>query len=128
MARGKRLGLGELEAQVMNALWNRGEWLTAAEVQGIVGRRRGLAYTTVMTVLVRLYEKGALERQRRGRAFAYHPVQTSEEYAAERMQQILTAAANRSGALTSFVANLTAGERALLRPALGPLRCASSWF
>ena len=120
MARQRRLGLGELEAQVMNALWSRGEWLTAAEVHAIVGRRRRLAYTTVMTVLVRLYEKGVLDRQRRGRAFAYHPVQTNEEYAAERMQQILAASANRSGALTNFVTTLTTAERALLRRLLRP--------
>jgi len=104
----------------MNALWSRGEWLTAAEVHAIVGRRRRLAYTTVMTVLVRLYEKGVLDRQRRGRAFAYHPVQTNEEYAAERMQQILAASANRSGALTNFVTTLTTAERALLRRLLRP--------
>ena len=106
----------------MEALWSEGGWLTAAEVHAIVGRRRGLAYTTVMTVLVRLYDKGSLERQRRGRAFAYHPVQTSGEYGADRMQQILAASGNRSGVLTSFVADLSAGERALLRRLLASRR------
>ena len=111
----KRLGLGELEAQVMDALWDQEAWLTPAQVHATVGRKRGLAYTTVMTVLVRLYEKGLLERRRAGRAFAYGPVLTREEDAAQRMQDILAAAGNRSAALNTFVASMTPTERAQLR-------------
>ncbi len=121
MARGKKLAMGELESQVLDALWDRGGWLTPADVHDAVGRRRRLAYTTVMTVLVRLYEKGLVERRRDGRAFAYHPVQTREERAAARMSELLSAAGDRSVALSWFVDNMSTAERARLRRLLeGP--------
>jgi len=106
---------------VLDALWDRGGWLTPADVHDAVGRRRRLAYTTVMTVLVRLYEKGLVERRRDGRAFAYHPVQTREERAAARMSELLSAAGDRSVALSWFVDNMSTAERARLRRLLeGP--------
>ena len=49
---------GELEGEVLAALWASAEPLVPAEVQDAVGG--GLAYTTVMTILVRLHEKGVI--------------------------------------------------------------------
>jgi len=110
-----RLGLGELEAQVLEVLWDDAGWLTPADVHGRLPRRRTLAYTTVLTVLVRLFDKGLLERQRAGRAFAYRPVQSRAEYTAERMREILSATSDRAGTLGGFVATLTPAERRELR-------------
>src|SRR5687768_7266638 len=62
-----KLQTGELEAMVMDVLWDRGGWLTPGETHEIISARRTLAYTTVMTILVRLWQKGRLERQRDGR-------------------------------------------------------------
>lgn len=58
-----RRARGALEAEVMGVLWTAGEPLTPDQV-----RRRlpgDLAYTTVMTILVRLVEKGAASRRDR---------------------------------------------------------------
>lgn len=59
----------------MQALWKAGEPLTVRQLLDEVnrGRESRLAYTTVMTVMNRLAEKGALRRERRGRGFAYEP-------------------------------------------------------
>lgn len=38
-----------------------------------------LAYTTIMTVLSRLHEKGILDRERQGRGYQYRPRYTEEE-------------------------------------------------
>lgn len=67
--------LGPLEAEVMRALWSAGEPLTVRELLGTLndGRPQRLAYTTVMTVMSRLTDKGALRRHRRGRGYAYQP-------------------------------------------------------
>jgi predicted transcriptional regulator len=111
--------MGELEARVMDIVWDHGGWLTPAEVHRRLTRRRTLAYTTVMTVLVRLYDKGLLERRRDGRAYAYHSIQSREEDAAEHMTRLLSAAGDRSTALSSFVSSLSPGERAQLRRVLG---------
>ncbi|MDP8959704.1 MAG: BlaI/MecI/CopY family transcriptional regulator [Actinomycetota bacterium] len=107
--------MGELEARVMEMLWERGGWTTPGEVQEALTPERDLAYTTVMTVLVRLWQKGLLERHRDGRAYAYHPVESREEWAARRMGQLLAAAGNRSQALGHFLQALGAPERAQLR-------------
>src|SRR5713101_2627527 len=101
-----KVPMGELEAAVMDALWDAGGWQTPGEVHEVVTAGRPLAYTTVMTVLLRLWQKGRLERQRDGRAYAYRPVKTREQYAAERMSQLLIAAGNRPKALALFLDGL----------------------
>jgi predicted transcriptional regulator len=59
----------------MASLWKAGEPLTVRELLERLNHRRRepLAYTTVMTVMSRLAEKGALRRQRRGRSYVYEP-------------------------------------------------------
>ena len=110
-----RLAMGELEAMLMEVLWDSKGWRTPGEVKEAVSARRDLAYTTVMTILVRLWQKGRLERQRDGRAYAYRPTQTREEYAAARMEQILAQVTDRPVALGHFVEGLSDGDRAQLR-------------
>ena len=110
----KIAGLGPLEAEVLNVLWDDGGWLTPGEVHERLSAR-GLAYTTVMTVLVHLGEKEFAERRRDGRAFAYHAVQSREEHAASVMSSTLTASTNKPVVLTNFVAQLDANQRRQLR-------------
>lgn len=107
--------MGELESAVMDVLWERGGWLTPGEVHDLLEPQRPLAYTTVMTILVRLWQKGRLDRQRDGRAFAYVPRQTKAEYAAMRMGEVLVGVGDRSGALNHFLAGLEPGDLAQLR-------------
>lgn len=107
--------LGELEARVMEALWDRGGWSTPREVLELLERERDLAYTTVMTILVRLWQKGLLERRKDGRAYAYHPNQTREEWTALRMSELLGIANNRAEALVHFVAEMGPTDRDQLR-------------
>src|SRR5258708_20441407 len=61
--------MGELESAVMDVVWDRGGWLTPGEVHEVLAAERPLAYTTVMTILVRLWQKGRLRRQRDRRAY-----------------------------------------------------------
>jgi len=116
-----RLAMGELEASVIEVLWDRGGWLTPGEVHDILAARRPLAYTTVMTILVRLWQKGRLERQRDGRAFAYRPLDTREEYAARRMRDLLTQVTDRPAVLSHFLNGLPPADRAQLRRVLRSL-------
>jgi predicted transcriptional regulator len=71
-----------------------------------------------MTILVRLWRKGRLQRRREGRAYAYHPTDTRERHAATRMQEFLAASGDRPAALGYFVASLAPSDRAQLRTAL----------
>lgn len=99
-----RRASGELESEVLAALWAADEPLTAAEVRGAVGRE--LAYNTVQTVLVRLYEKGLVDRVADGRRHTYHPVKQAEELAAEQMQELLSRGQNRQAVLQRFASSL----------------------
>lgn len=119
MGKTKQVAGGELEAAVMETLWSRGGWLTPGEVHEVLNGERPLAYNTVMTILVRLHGKGRLERQRDGRAFAYRPLQSREEYAAARMGTVLADVRDRPVALARFVESLPASDRAQLRRLLG---------
>lgn len=72
--------LGRLEAEVMEVLWTAGRPCSVREVLDALNGRldRPLAYTTVMTVLARLTEKGVLDRTAQGRAFLYVPAVSDE--------------------------------------------------
>ncbi len=113
-----KLRMGELETAVMDLLWDRGGWLTPGEVHVVLSAERPLAYTTVMTILVRLWRKGRLERQRDGRAYAYRPVMSREEHAAARMGEVLAGLNDRPAALSHFVQALGPADRAQLRRVL----------
>jgi predicted transcriptional regulator len=102
----------------MCVLWDSDIPLTPRDVQSQLPAERSVEYTTVMTVLARLWKKGRLDRERSGRAYAYLPVRTRSEHAAMRMEEILEAAGNRSVALAQFADQLSASERRKLKSIL----------
>jgi len=65
--------LTPLELAIMKSLWQRRS-ARVREVQGDLLPDRKLAYTTVMTVLDRLFRKGAVRRSKKSRAHLYEPV------------------------------------------------------
>lgn len=110
-----RLGRGELEKRVLDVLWGADRPLTPRQVHDELSKSRKLAYTTTMTILVRLCKKGLLEREPAGRAFVYRPRVSRDQRAAERMNDALTSAGDASLALTHFVESLPADQRQELR-------------
>jgi predicted transcriptional regulator len=78
-----------------------------------------LAYTTVMTVMARLHDKGVLSRQRSGRSFAYGLLRDPGRVTARRMHRILAIDPDRAAALARFVDDLSADDEATLRHLLG---------
>ena len=110
-----RDALGPLEAELLNALWQHGSWLSAPELHEHLHRNRPLAYTTVSTVLIRLWHKGHVERVRDGRAYAYRTLRTKEQHAAARMAVLLADLDDRPRALTWFLEILGPAERDQLR-------------
>ncbi len=99
----------------MDILWDTDVPLTPSAVQERLPEERMVEYTTVMTVLARLWKKGRLARERTGRAYAYHPVLNRSEHAARRMEEILETAGDRSTALARFTEQLSASERKKLK-------------
>ena len=113
--------MGELERAVMDILWDQGGWRTPGEVYQRL-QDPSLAYTTVMTILVRLWRKGRVERHCDGRAYAYHPVVTREEYVAARMEELLADARDRSAVFSHFLDGMDPADRAQLRRLLNRYR------
>lgn len=74
------MALGSLESQIMDVLWAAEKPLTVRETLDALNQDRtpALAYTTVLTVMSRLAEKGALTRTARGRGHAYAPAAADE--------------------------------------------------
>jgi predicted transcriptional regulator len=75
----------------------------------------GLAYTTIMTIMTRLWAKGLVDREPQGRAFRYRPKVTEAELAAQRMRTQLEHAGDREAALSSFVGTLGKKDAQALR-------------
>ncbi len=59
-------GFGDLEAVVMDCVWDYAEPVTVREVFDEISQRRQIAYTTVMSTMDNLYRKRWLQRQRDG--------------------------------------------------------------
>lgn len=103
---------GELEAQVLAALWAADRPLTPQDVQLALGG--DLARTTIATILARLHDKGTVERTRAGRAYAYTPtVQDPAGLAARRMRTELEREQDRSTVLARFVSDLSDDDERL---------------
>jgi predicted transcriptional regulator len=64
--------LTPLELDIMKAVWSHPP-VTVRDVQAEIRPARNLAYTTVMTIMDRLYQKGFLTRQLQGRTHMYSP-------------------------------------------------------
>lgn len=105
---------GELEERIMTILWRWDTPATVREVHHELTRQNALAYTTVMTVMDRLWRKGVLRREPRGRAFEYSPVQSEAEYTAGLMHELLSRARNRKAALAHFARGMRKRDEAEL--------------
>jgi predicted transcriptional regulator len=65
--------------------------LSVRDVLARLKRRPGLAYTTVLTVLDRLHDKGLVAREKHGKAFVYWPRVSRPAWLGERAARLLTA-------------------------------------
>ena len=103
---------GGLEQEVIAVLVAADRPLTPREVRDGLGG--DLAYTTVMTVLARLHEKGVVTRQRIDRSFAYAAVVDETLLIAQQMRRLLNSGADRLEVLSRFVGALSDDEEQVL--------------
>ena len=103
--------LHELEAEVMEEVWERGE-ASVREVMEVLnaGADKERAYTTYMTIMARLVGKGLLERRREGKTDFYAPRYTREQYADLRARAELDSIVDQFGELAlAHIARQLAG-------------------
>lgn len=114
-----KLAMGKLEAAVMEILWNNADPLNPGQVHTLLREKHPVKYNTVMTILVRLWNKGRLERKKNGRAFIYWAAVSREQHVAARMEEALATAVDRPEALGYFVGSLAPTDQERLRGILG---------
>ncbi|MBI2443083.1 MAG: BlaI/MecI/CopY family transcriptional regulator [Candidatus Levybacteria bacterium] len=89
--------LGELETQVMEIIWQAKEPISVSEVVAVLSKKRDIAYTTVMTIMTRLIEKGLLKRTALGKAYVYKPIFSKDTFLTKVSQQIIKNLVSRFG-------------------------------
>jgi len=70
--------LTDAELEIMHVVWEI-DGGTVRQVHEILNQQRPLAYTTVMTMMSILEEKGHLTRSKEGRAYRYEPVRPKSQ-------------------------------------------------
>ena len=111
---------GALEADVLGVLWAADrQSLSPAEVKERLPT--DLAYTTIMTVLTRLWKKGLAERVEARRGYAYRATYSESELTSQRIRDMLDQANDRASALAGFVDSLDTGDIQHLRRLLAEL-------
>jgi predicted transcriptional regulator len=91
--KGLELRLHDLEATIMDVVWSGNlEAFAVGDVLAILERQREIAYTTVMTTLARLHDKGLLDRERDGKRFVYTAKLTREGFLEATAREVLDAA------------------------------------
>lgn len=87
--RGLRKILGDLETDIMEIVWENNT-ISVREVHGILHQKRQIAYTTVMTVMGRLADKGLLLKNKDGNAFVYEAACTKDDFEKSTVKKIIT--------------------------------------
>ena len=105
------LDLAPLELECMNALWPLGEG-SVRDIHSRLVVTRPRAYTTILTIMDRLAQKGMVKRQKVGRAFRYQPNVSAEEA--------------RCSAVEKIIAGFFAGSADALSLHLSAHRCEAS--
>jgi BlaI family transcriptional regulator, penicillinase repressor len=95
--------LGDLQLAIMRILWNRGE-ASVADVHEALEPERGLALTTIATMLAKMEKKGVVDHRAEGRRFIYRPT-VSEGQVRRSMVSDLTSQLFR-GDVLAFVNHL----------------------
>ncbi|KUF15622.1 hypothetical protein AT728_26410 [Streptomyces silvensis] len=102
----------------MTRVWKWNRPVTVREVLEDLQQERSIAYTTVMTVLDNLHQKGWVRREAEGRAYRYEAVSTRAAYAAALMNEAWSQSDNPAAALVAFFGMMSPQQRQALSDAV----------
>ena len=114
-------GFGELEAVIMDRVWEHSAPVTVRELFDELRRERAIAYTTVMSTMDNLHRKGWLARDKDGKAYRYTAVASRDEYSARLMREAMAEAGDTEAVLSHFVAAMDGDQSQVLREVLDKL-------
>ena len=87
---GLRTSLFDLEAEIMEIVWEQGwDEFAVTDVHEVLESQREIAYTTVMTTVSRLYDKELLTRRKEGRRYLYQPTMGRSEFIEAMTREVL---------------------------------------
>ena len=92
--------MGKLEANVMEIVWENGP-LTVKRALFFISHKHHYAYTTIMTVMNKLTQKGMLSREKSGHSFVYSAEMGKEQFLGFAVKKVLSALQNDFGAIVS---------------------------
>jgi BlaI family transcriptional regulator, penicillinase repressor len=81
--------LGDAELEVLKALWDAGPGTVRQVLQHLHDRGRRVAYTTVLTVLSRLEQKGYVASDKSGLAYIYKPRVSRQKVVGSRLKAVV---------------------------------------
>ena len=81
--------LGTAELEVLKALWDDGPAPVRQVLNHLHARGRRLAYTTVLTVLTRLEQKGFVTSDKSGMAYVYRPTVSRTRITRSRLKSLI---------------------------------------
>lgn len=102
----------------MTRVWQWNRPVTVREVLEDLQQERSIAYTTVMTVMDNLHQKGWVRREVDGRAYRYTAVSTRAAYSAALMNEAWSRSDNPAAALVAFFGMMSAEQREALQDAM----------
>ena len=89
--------LGVLESEIMEIIWRLSDPSSVRDVTENLQKKRKIAYTTVMTIMGRLFEKGLLTRKLIGVSYLYQPKLNREKFVAKTVHNIFATAVSHLG-------------------------------
>ncbi len=85
------LGLGSLQSEVMQLIWDRGE-ATVAQLVEVISDRRPVTYTTVLSAVQKLEKKGWISHRTEGRAYVYRAARQRIDVGGSKLLDLLRTA------------------------------------
>jgi predicted transcriptional regulator len=117
-AQGEVLGVGPLEARVMQALWRRADWSSVGEVQMLLNaesQAKPISYSAVKAVLLNLTKKQFTKKRSIGRANVFLPLRSHEEHQRQAVADIVNPLLrnHRNPLFVQIVSEVVADQSAL---------------
>lgn len=113
--KGLELCLHDLEAAIMDVVWGRDfQTFSVSDVLAVLEKKREIAYTTIMTTVARLFDKGVLSRKREGKKYVYAPKYSREEFLEFTAREVLNCAATGHGAVAMLADRVSEASRSEL--------------
>ncbi|MHB8462634.1 MAG: BlaI/MecI/CopY family transcriptional regulator [Vulcanimicrobiaceae bacterium] len=111
------LGLGPLEYEIMDSIWNHGSWVTVGMILETLNAvaARPHAYSTVKTIFAKLVRKGLLRKRVVGKAHEFAATRARNESEREGVQRIVRPLLNPFNPLFAHFVDEVASDEATLQ-------------